>query len=199
VNGKSPDRDVARDRNAMSLWYENNDIDCLRGYWISDVRPISPSRRQSRHSSLAYDFFRIQASCAPNSSAPDPSRAEYFRRDSACNPRRQSTTDAQSARAGKIRDGRRKCLARSRRPREMERNQSLHHFFLAHCCLTNGVGPAADRPIQASRESLQGFLRYAGTGIGPMSPPQKRQKKISPVQAAATRFGRKKYGMRRSS
>jgi hypothetical protein len=149
----------------------------LPGHWISDVRPTSASRRQSRHCSLAYNFFRIRASCAPNSSAPDPSAAEYFRRDSACNPRRQSTTDAQSARAGKIRDGGRKCLARSRRPREMERNQSLHHFFLAHCCLTNGVGPAADRPIQASRESLQGFLRYAGTGIGPMSPPSKAAEK----------------------
>src|SRR5438552_17253277 len=125
--GKSSDRDVAGDWNGMSLCYENKDVDRLPGHCSSDVRSSSASRRHS----LAYRFFRVQASCPPNPSDRAPFRAEYFRRDSARDPRRQSTTAAKSARAGKIRTGGRKCLARSRGPRKRERNQLLQYFFLA--------------------------------------------------------------------
>jgi hypothetical protein len=143
--GKSSDRALVGNWFAMSLWYENKHIDRLPGHWTSKVRSTSASR----YCSLAYRFFRGEASWAPNSPARDLFRAEYFRRNSARDPRRQSTTDAQSARAGEIRHSGRERFARSRRPRKMERNQTLQHFFLAHCCLTSGSDDVANRQRSA--------------------------------------------------
>jgi len=49
----------------MSLWYENKDIDCLPGHWISDVRPTSASRRQSRHPRSHTAFFESRHHARP--------------------------------------------------------------------------------------------------------------------------------------
>src|SRR6266567_6577292 len=61
--------------------------------------------------------------------------------DSACDPWWQSTTDAQSVRAGEIRNGGRERLARSRGPRKRERNQPLQYFFLATVPLSPNEWP----------------------------------------------------------
>jgi len=48
-------------------------------------------------------------------------------------------------------------------------------------------------------ESLQGFLRCAGTGIGPMSPPWKAAEKNLTSAGCRHTVQLEKYGIRRSS